>query len=412
MDSTIKSQILFVDDEENVLRGLARMLRNRRVSWDMRFASSGAQALSMIDEKPAAIVISDMRMPGMSGAELLSEIQKKHPGTIRMVLSGFAEREAVLKTIGPSHRYLAKPISEELLVQSIENALKLRSYLHAEAVQTTVAGLSHLPTLPDIYTAILAELNSDLGSAERLAAIIEKDMGTTTLLMKLTNSAYFSLPQRCLTVKQAVNVLGFDNIRAAVLLAGVFDQFKNISVGMADTIDRLMRRSLGMAVLAQAIARQENWKTEISDQAFCAALLSHVGTLLLIAHDHQAFNSSMRTLEEGKQNILDVENTAFGANHAQLGAYLLGLWGFSDPIVEAVAFHHQPSLYTSKPIDVLSAVHVAQYIARSYGHNSRASQDDAAGGLDMAYCDKAGLSKRLAVWREVCDGIGRKWLNE
>lgn len=407
MNDPKKASILFVDDEENILRGLGRMLRGQRNAWDMRFAQSGAQALEMLAQQPADVIVSDMRMPGMNGAELLTTVQKAYPRTIRIVLSGFAEREAVLKTIGPSHRYLAKPVSEDVLVTSINNALQLRSHLHKESVQRTVTGLSHLPTLPDIYGRILAELNSELGSADRLTSIIEKDVAISAQLMRLTNSAYFSLPQKCSTVKQSINILGFDNVRAAVLLTGVFQQFSKISPKMKDTVERLMERSLAMGVIAQAIARHEGCSAETADQAFCAGLLAHIGTLLLIAHDAAAFSAGMDRVEAGEAGLIEVEEQAFGASHAELGAYLLGLWGFSDAVVEAVAFHHKPSSYTSRNIDVLTAVHAAQFLARELGAHAQRKGTD--GGLDTGYAKSSGIEPRIQGWREISKTISKGW---
>ena len=410
MNVPTKSSILFVDDEENVLAGLGRMLRSRRGTWDLRFALGGQRALEMMAESPADVVVSDMRMPGMSGAELLSRVQKSYPQAVRIVLSGFAEKEAILKTIGPSHRYLAKPAAENTLVDSIENALRLRKKVGEGEVQRVVAGLGHLPTLPDVYLAILAELNSELGSADRLAAIIERDLGISTQIMKLTNSAYFNMPQHCTTVKHAIKALGFDNVRATVLLAGVFEQFKNISPGMAAVVDRLAQRSLALGVIAQAIARHEQWSSETADQAFCAGLLAHVGTLVLIANDADRFLESMKQLERGGTTLIHVEECQFGANHAQLGAYLLGLWGFTDAIVEAVAFHHQPSQFTERAIDVLTAVHIGQHLAREAGGSIRSGKS--SDGLDEKYVRDGNLSARLPIWSQAIDAIRASWPRE
>jgi len=410
MDAPTKPSVLFVDDEENVLRGLNRLLRSQRSKWDMRFASSGKQALEMMAQSPADVVVSDMRMPGMDGSELLGQIQKSHPKSIRIVLSGYAERESILKTIGPSHRYLAKPIAEDVLISTIENALKLRQYIHKDSVQETVAGLTHLPILPKVYTEILAELMAEHGSADHLADKIKHDVGISVQLMKLTNSAYFNLPQKCNTVKQAINFLGFENVRAAVLLAGVFEQFKHLSPAMLKDIERLTHRSLAIGVLAQAIARHEGASAETADQAFCAGLLSHVGTLLLIAHNSTAFTASMTSADSSGRSFLDMEEQTFGANHAQLGAYLLGLWGFNDVIVEAVAFHHRPSAYANSSADVLTIVHIAQHLARkSGGSNDRKGSDD---GLDEDYLRFVGLHEHIPQWEEIMNTVSKDWPHE
>jgi len=411
MNIESKPTILFVDDEENVLSALGRMLRSRRNTWDLRFALGGQEALNMLAQQPADVIVTDMKMPGMDGSELLRIVQKKYPGSIRIVLSGFAEREAILKTIGPSHRYLAKPSSEAVLVTSIENALTLRAHIQDQKVKEAVASLSHLPTLPKIYAEILAELTAEHGSAESLSAKIEQDISVSAQLMKLTNSAYFSLPQKCRTARQAVMFLGFDNVRAVVLLAGVFDQFKHLGPSAQLTIERLSQNSLSIGVLAQAIARHQGWSADIVDQAFCAGLLSHVGTLILIAHDATKFSDMMAQVDNRQLDLLDAETQAFGANHAQLGAYLLGLWGFSDVITETVAFHHQPSIYTKAPLEVLTAVHAAQNLTRqAYGKGGRAGQKSS--DWDTEYLSAHGLSQRLPEWQKILETISKEWPNE
>src|SRR5450755_4506465 len=101
--------LLFVDDEPNVLQGLQRQLRPMRNEWDMHFVENGQKALDFMAAQPVDIVVSDMMMPGMDGAQLLSEVVRRHPQTVRLILSGHAEREAVLRLVGPAHQYLSKP---------------------------------------------------------------------------------------------------------------------------------------------------------------------------------------------------------------------------------------------------------------------------------------------------------------
>lgn len=407
--SAQRPTVLFVDDEENVLLGLKRMLRSRRSAWNMAFASSGSQALDYLAKNQAQVVVSDMRMPGMDGAELLTRIRKLYPGTVRIVLSGFTEREAILQTIGPSHRYLAKPCSEEALTKAVESSLRLRSTLRIEDLQGILTQISHVPTLPQVYAEILTELSAEFGSAEVLAEKIEKDIGLTAQLLKLTNSAYFSLPVKCATVKQAINFLGFDNIRATVLLAGVFEQFRNVSPSLLRVVEVLTHRSLGIAVLAQAISRADNQTSQAADQAFCAGLLSHVGTLILIANWPVDFTSAMARIDRDHIDILEAERTSFGATHAELGAYLLGLWGFNDAVVEAVAHHHLPSAYTLRPAPVLTAVHVAQHLAKVRRSSSGKNDLD---GLDYVYLDACGLASHVSAWRNVLDGVSKDWPHE
>ena len=110
--------ILFVDDEPLILEALERSLSPMNREWHMRFACCGAEALEQLEEEPADVVISDMRMPQMSGAELLNEVKRRHPRTVRLILSGFADMEMILQCIEGTHQFLAKPCSSETLKMS------------------------------------------------------------------------------------------------------------------------------------------------------------------------------------------------------------------------------------------------------------------------------------------------------
>src|SRR5438093_827737 len=115
----MKTRILFIDDETLVLQGLQRMLRSMRNDWEMEFVESGAKALERIAQVGFDVVVSDMRMPGMNGAELLAEVMKRNPKTVRLILSGHADKELILKCVGSTHQYLAKPCDPEALKATI-----------------------------------------------------------------------------------------------------------------------------------------------------------------------------------------------------------------------------------------------------------------------------------------------------
>ena len=100
----MKKRILFVDDEALVLQGLQRMLRPLREEWDMEFAESGVKALELMAQHPFDVIVSDMRMPGMNGAQLLNEVMVRHPQTVRLILSGQAEKDLIVKCVGATHQ--------------------------------------------------------------------------------------------------------------------------------------------------------------------------------------------------------------------------------------------------------------------------------------------------------------------
>ena len=108
----MKTKVLFVDDEANVLSGLRRMLRSQRQVWDMQFANGGAAALELMANQSFDVVVSDMRMPGVDGAELLNRVNDLFPDTVRLVLSGQSEHEKIFRAIGPAHQFLLSHVNQ------------------------------------------------------------------------------------------------------------------------------------------------------------------------------------------------------------------------------------------------------------------------------------------------------------
>ncbi len=402
----MKSRILFVDDEPKILQGLRRMLREMRGEWEMDFADSGAKALEAMEKAPFDVVVSDMRMPGMDGAQLLTEVQKRHPHVIRIILSGYAKEESVLRTVGPAHQYLAKPCDHRDLIDTVERTLALRKILNSEDLRGLVAGLQTLPTPPAVYFELLAELQSPQASAASLAEKISLDVALAAQTLKLTNSAYFGLPTKITTPLEAVQLLGFDTIRALVLVGGIFSRFRG-DAETTLTMETLSRRCLGIGALAKAIAEAENLGEPFTDQASCAGVLSHVGTLVLVARWPAKFKTVVSLVEKEDLAITEAEHRVFGADHAELGAYLLGLWGFIDPIVEAVAYHHEPRRCRCREANAMMAVHVAQYLSRG-DWDAQDPEELLVSSLDREYLREAGVLERLPAWAEIYRSLEQK----
>ncbi|MDH4379382.1 MAG: response regulator [Vampirovibrionales bacterium] len=129
-----KNRLLLVDDEHNVLKALARMLRNE--GYDIITASSGEEALQILETHPMDVVISDQRMPHMTGTELLAKVHQRYPDTVRMVLSGYADIDSILGAINYGHiyKFQTKPWDETQLKAVISECFTHHSYLQERKV--------------------------------------------------------------------------------------------------------------------------------------------------------------------------------------------------------------------------------------------------------------------------------------
>ena len=396
-------QILFVDDESKLLDGLKRSLRPMRHEWNMTFVSSGAEALKALEQAPFDVVVSDMRMPGMDGAQLLNEVQQRYPQIVRIVLSGHSDQEMIYQSIAATHQYLAKPCESELLRVAVMRACALRELLGNGSLRRLVTGMQQIPSQPALYAEIRREAESKNASIGTIGAIVSKDMGMTAKILQLVNSAYFGLRGTVSTAEQAVNLLGLDTVQALVLTVHVFSQF-TLTHGSRFNMDRLWEASMETGSLARAIAKAEQAPALVIDQSYTAGLLHDVGMLVLAANVQARYEATLKTAHERGIPLWEVERQEFGASHAEIGANLLGLWGLGDSIVEAVTFHHHPSDCVGNTFSPLTAVHVANVLQQELSQQ-------ATGGIpsqiDFTYLDKIHMTNRLPHWREVAGAAQR-----
>lgn len=395
----MKKRILFVDDEALVLQGLQRMLRPMRTEWEMVFVDNGAQALELMTQAPFDVVVSDMRMPGMNGAELLAEVLKRFPKTVRLVLSGHADRDLVLKCVGSTHQYLSKPCQPEELKAAIARAGGLEESLRDQSLRQLVSRLDRLPSIPALYVQIVDKVQDPEIGLDEIGEIVAQDMAMTAKILKLVNSAFFGLGRQISSPVEAVSYLGVETIKSLVLSIHAFSQFSSVKLGTF-SIDTLWAHSQLTAGLAKEIARLEGGEQKILDDSFVAGLLHDTGKLVLASNFPQQYDGVLEAGRSGILALLAAEENTFGANHAEVGGYLLGLWGLPVPVVEAIALHHHPAHSLHPSFSPLTAVHVADALVHVPCPGTRHNPECE---LDLNYLGRMGLEPRLEIWRAAAE---------
>lgn len=385
--------ILFVDDEPNILSGLQRMLRTQRKEWDMAFAPGGNEALAMLAEKKYDVIVSDMKMPGMDGAQLLQEVSSKFPQIVRIILSGFSEKEMIMRSLSAAHQYLAKPCDAEILIATITRACALRNILCDDKLRRLVAQMRIVPSLPHLYQELLTELNKPDPSMKIIGGIIEQDIGMTAKILQITNSAFFGLSRSVSSTSEAVTFLGLETITTLALGVGIFSQFdcpKQQSI-----IDELWTHSFQVGVLAKKIAASVN--RECANDAFAGGLLHDIGEVVFAANMPDEYMTVRESiLADGDQDGA-IEVAVLGATNAAMGAYLIGLWGLPNQVVEAVAFHHHPGQYETMTFNALTAVHLANPMIRNSASELSAHAEKY---FDIEYLKRIEMYGMLPQWIE------------
>jgi HD-like signal output (HDOD) protein/CheY-like chemotaxis protein len=321
-------RVLFVDDEPRVLEAIERTLFQLDVDWEVHFAEGGPAALIELGREHFDVIVSDMRMPGMDGATLLGHVCEKYPHVARIVLSGQTDEAAACRVVHVAHQFLAKPCSSDTLRQVIERTRELRGWLTEERLQSVVGRIDSLPPTPRLFTELSKALDDETASPDTVAAIVRQDPAMSSKVLQVVNSSFFASSSNVSDIRAAVMRLGMKTIRNLALGIGAFDSVGKMGAQSRSLVDELQRRSLAIAQLASRIAQGR----EDTDSAFMAGLMCDVGELILAAAPPADATAS----ESGDSAPSDA------ITHAEVGAFLLGLWGLPFRIVEAVANHHAP----------------------------------------------------------------------
>ena len=396
MEDSRKRRILFVDDEKLLLKGLQRMLRSMRHEWEMRFFTDGRAALALMNKEPFDAVITDMQMPGMSGVQLLEKVMQNHPDTVRIILSGQLDQEMILKTVRSAHQHLSKPCDAELLKSTLVQAFALRDLLAEKKIKKLVSRIESLPSLPSLYIEIMEEMQSANTSFKKVGEIIAQDVGMTAKILQMVNSAFFGLRRQISTPWDAVSYLGFETIKSLVLSAQIFSQFdqKKLS-GFA--LDVLWNHSMLTGTFAKIVAELEGQTKEVIDDAYMVGLLHDLGKLVLAQNLSDIYQKILDATSRENRALWEVEYDMLGATHAEIAAYLIGLWGIKSPVVEAIAFHHTPSKSSAR-ISLLTIVHSANALAHEVGSPKNPQPDR----LDDSYLEDRDFLERFPTWQSAC----------
>jgi HD-like signal output (HDOD) protein/ActR/RegA family two-component response regulator len=393
-------RVLFVDDDALILAGVEGTVRRAAPAWEARFAVGGNAALDLIAAERFDAIVSDLSMPGVDGVAVLERARELQPGAARIVLSAGAGPGVALATARIAHRYVAKPYRDEDLMAVVEGAVGLRTLLREEGWRRAAGGVMALPSCPRLYDE-LTELSLDPdATAADAAALMERDVAMSAKVLQLVNSAFFGVGGRISRTSQAVHYLGLETVRALVLHAGAFEAFAPARPVDGFDLGALQRDSQLTARIARAIATDGHAR----DHAFTAGLLHGVGLLVLARQDPYVLAESIAEAREGRRPLHEIEYARHGSSHAELGAYVLGLWGLPEPIVEAVAHQHRIGRLSPMAEGPALAVHVASVLA---GEIAAGAIGTVAPSLDDAALAAAGVAGRVRDWRALAAAEAR-----
>ena len=397
---TLRTRILFVDDEVTLLRLMKLGMRSMANEWDMHFVESAEEALKLINLQPFDVVITDMRMPGMNGAQLLNRILHEHPKTVRIVLSGYADLSEVTNCVGLTHQFLDKPCSLDDLKNCLRRVTNVQSHLHHEKIRAATAGLKNLPSLPKVYFEIAEAIQSPECSTELIAEIASRDPGLSAKLLQLANSAFFGFGRKVYSVDEAVQLLGVSIIQSLALATPLYSSFDQQKCP-GFPLEQIWDHSAQVGSLGRKLFRQYMDDPQLAEQAFAAGILHDLGKLILADSLGAEYGEVLKESGETKTPLHLVEQNKLHTTHAEVGAYLLAIWGLPIPLVEAVACHHQPHRCGTKEVCLSGIVHIADALQ----HTQPGHPDMTPTPPNADYLKQIHLDEHFEMWRqELADG--------
>ena len=392
-----KKRVLLADADARAAEEFRQALGE---AWEVKSVADGTAALADMEMVPSDVVIADLDLAEIDGAELLNRIHATHPKAVRFVLAREADHERVVKKVLGAHQFLGKPLDPLTLKSAIERACALAAWIPKNSIRELVGRIRTLPTIPSLYLEVQALLKSPDVTTEQVGSVIAKDMAMMTRLLQVLNSASFGLPRKITNPTEAVGLLGFETISSMVMTIKLLSQYDKVKP-VYFSIDRLWRHSTEVARNAQQITRLHTGDNALAEAAFTAGLLHDVGKVVLAANFDEQYRGAQSLARKQQLPLCEVEKEIFGASHGEIGAYLLGLWGMPLDILEAAALHHHPSLATSQTFSPLTAVHVANALLHEI-------QPDKEGmvpsKIDHGYLTQIGVLEHLAGWRATVAG--------
>jgi len=384
-------RVLVVDDDIAVLDDLRRALQICGANWDITIATSGEEALKYVEEYECDVIVTDMRMPGMDGAELLAIVRDEYPEVMRILMSGNSDFSFTQRLVPQAHQFLHKPCQPSVVIPLVERVYELGRRIYDKELKRVLGQITELPRPPQSVLRLNALLDDPEAGLDDVAEVVEQDMALTVKLFQLVNSAQYGLLRTIQDVREAVSYLGMNTVRNLAVSVEVFRTMSSASPEHSEIIQELHEHAYGVA----QIARQLVLVRDQANEAFVAGLLHDVGLLAIASYFPERFSVLQEAATHSDLAIWDLEMEMVGAHHSDLGAYLLNLWGLPYSVVEAVSRHHDAPILPQRKMDPTHAVCIADAIVSSQ-HTGKLLRESGDAGLETSYLEELGVLERVA----------------
>ncbi len=324
-------RVVFVDDEPAVLAGMRDRLRRHRGRWEMAFWSSPIEAIGDLEAHGADVIVSDVRMPKMNGAELLGRARQLCPAATRIALTGQTDAATALELHLVAHQFLGKPCDVDRIVDLVERRSRLGQMVPAGAIALATSA-PEVPASPTTYRELEKVFARASWTIDDAAEVVERDEVAALQLLRIASSPYFGArPVR--SVRDALSLLGAKAVQRIVLGLNAQGGFSAVA---RTTLAGHTHHALVVAERAASLARPER-----RSDAYLGGMLHDIGGLVIAATHPEEHREILAHAGKDERRMVARETEVLGFDHADVGAALLAVWGLPCELVEAVLLHHR-----------------------------------------------------------------------
>lgn len=345
---------------EDALRLQDPVLLPHAGQWVITLAGSSAQALQELEREPQDVVIADVRALAPGGNGLLLTVSQRWPSTSRIALSGSPDSaaQAYEMPFPAAHQYLYSQSPASEYHEAVERCLRLQDLLSQPGLRSLIGAVRQLPPRPRTFARLQVMMSHRNVTPKKICAVIEADAAITAKVLQLANCAMFHEHDRVKSIEQALVRLGFSGVRNLVMCSEVLASWSRAAQSAAD-LDAMQAHVQRVARVTAALTAG----TSCSDEAVLAAFLHDIGYWILAQERPAELDRAAALAVAEDIPMQEAERRVLGTSHAEIGAYLLGLWGMPNTLVEAVAHHHMPERAAVRRFNALSALVVALALA-------------------------------------------------